>query len=75
MRPKGFTSHLSCRLLLVYVWNLSALMPDTGAIYTAVLYGLKPAPVMIAIVMHICNNKKVMGTNIPVRNGQMFLDQ
>jgi Mn2+/Fe2+ NRAMP family transporter len=34
--------------------------PIQALIYTAVLYGLT-APVMIAIIMHICNNKKVMG--------------
>lgn len=28
-------------------------------IYTATLYGLT-APVMIAVVIHICNNKKIM---------------
>ena len=34
--------------------------PIQALIYTAVLYGLT-APVMIAVIMHICNNKKVMG--------------
>jgi Mn2+/Fe2+ NRAMP family transporter len=29
-------------------------------IYTAILYGLT-APVLIAIILHISNNKKVMG--------------
>src|ERR1035437_4453336 len=32
----------------------------TGFLAIPVLYGLT-APVMIAIIMHICNNKKVMG--------------
>jgi Mn2+/Fe2+ NRAMP family transporter len=34
--------------------------PIQALIYTAILYGLT-APVMIVIVMHICNNKKIMG--------------
>ena len=34
--------------------------PIKALIYTAVLYGLT-APVMIAVIMHICNNKNVMG--------------
>jgi Mn2+/Fe2+ NRAMP family transporter len=29
-------------------------------IYSAVLYGLV-APVIIGIILHICNNKKIMG--------------
>jgi len=32
-------------------------------IYTAVLYGLT-APVLIAIILHISNNKKIMGVNV-----------
>jgi Mn2+/Fe2+ NRAMP family transporter len=38
-------------------------------IYTAILYGLT-APVLIAIILHISNNKKVMGkfTNSRISN-------
>jgi len=32
-------------------------------IYTAILYGLS-APVLIAIILHISNNKKIMGKNV-----------
>ena len=32
-------------------------------IYTAVLYGLT-APVLIAIILHISNNKQIMGENV-----------
>jgi len=34
--------------------------PMKALVYTAVLYGLT-SPVMIAIIIHICNNKKIMG--------------
>jgi len=42
--------------------------------YTAILYGLT-APVMIAIILHIGNNKKIMGknTNSPLSNFLGFL--
>ncbi|HEY4286795.1 MAG TPA: divalent metal cation transporter [Puia sp.] len=42
--------------------------------YTAILYGLT-APVMIAIILHIGNNKKIMGenTNSPLSNLLGFL--
>jgi Mn2+/Fe2+ NRAMP family transporter len=36
-------------------------------IYTAILYGLT-APVLIAIILHISNNKKIMGDNV---NGRL----
>lgn len=32
-------------------------------IYTAILYGLT-APVLIAIILHISNNKQIMGENV-----------
>lgn len=43
--------------------------PVKALIYTAVLYGIT-APVIIAIILHICNNKKIMEeyTNKPISN-------
>ena len=43
--------------------------PIKALIYTAILYALT-APVLIAIILHICNNKNVMGkhTNGRVAN-------
>lgn len=40
--------------------NFIGLSPIKALIYTAVLYGLT-APVLIALILHICNNKKIMG--------------
>jgi NRAMP (natural resistance-associated macrophage protein)-like metal ion transporter len=37
--------------------------PIKALLYTAISYGLT-APVMIAIVLHICNNKKIMKTHV-----------
>ncbi|HEY4061465.1 MAG TPA: divalent metal cation transporter [Puia sp.] len=37
--------------------------PIQALIYTAILYGLT-APVMIALVLHICNNPAIMGTSV-----------
>jgi Mn2+/Fe2+ NRAMP family transporter len=41
--------------------NYIGITPIQGLIYSAILYGLT-APFLIAIILHICNNKKVMGT-------------
>ncbi len=40
--------------------NYTGINPVHALIYTAILYGVT-SPVMIAIILHICNNKKVMG--------------
>ena len=40
--------------------NYIGISPIKALIYTAILYGLT-APVLIAIILHISNNKKVMG--------------
>jgi Mn2+/Fe2+ NRAMP family transporter len=40
--------------------NYMGISPVRALIYTAILYGIT-SPVMIAIILHISNNKKVMG--------------
>ena len=47
--------------------NYIGISPIQSLIYTAILYGLT-APVLIAIILHISNNKKIMGTNV---NGKL----
>jgi Mn2+/Fe2+ NRAMP family transporter len=39
--------------------NILGISPMKALIYTAILYGVT-SPVMIAVVMHIGNNKKIM---------------
>ena len=43
--------------------NYVGISPMKALIYTAVLYGLT-APVLIAIILHISNNKQIMGVNV-----------
>ena len=43
--------------------NYVGISPMKALIYTAVLYGLT-APVLIAIILHISNNKQIMGENV-----------
>lgn len=40
--------------------DLIGISPVQALVYTAILYGIT-APVMIAVIMHIGNNKKIMG--------------
>jgi len=57
---KGFYLIISISLLLGLAMNYIGLSPIKALIYTAVLYGIT-APVIIAIILHIANNKKIMG--------------
>jgi Mn2+/Fe2+ NRAMP family transporter len=47
-------------LLIGLCINFIGISPVQALIYTAILYGIT-SPVLIAIVLHIANNKKVMG--------------
>jgi NRAMP (natural resistance-associated macrophage protein)-like metal ion transporter len=57
---KAFYTVIAVSLVLGLSLNYVGISPIKALIYTAILYGLT-APVLIAIILHICNNKKVMG--------------
>ena len=59
-KAKGFYMTLIVSLIVGLCLEFLGISPIKALIYTAILYGLT-APVMIAIILHICNNKKVMG--------------
>lgn len=66
---KAFYIVIAISLLLGLTLNYVGISPIKALIYTAILYGLT-APVLIGIILHICNNKKIMGkyTNKPGAN-------
>ncbi|HRH64989.1 MAG TPA: divalent metal cation transporter [Bacteroidia bacterium] len=57
---KGFYLVIIVSLLVALAINFIGISPVQSLIYTAVLYGMT-APVLIAMILHICNNKKIMG--------------
>lgn len=57
---KGFYVIIAISLALGLSLNYIGISPIDALIYTAILYGLT-APVLIAIILHISNNKKIMG--------------
>ncbi len=57
---KAFYVIIAISLLLGLSLNYVGISPIKALIYSAILYGLT-APVLIAIIIHIANNKKVMG--------------
>jgi NRAMP (natural resistance-associated macrophage protein)-like metal ion transporter len=66
---KAFYIIIAISLVIGLSLNYIGITPIQGLIYAAILYGLT-APVLIAIILHIANNKKVMGefTNGKVTN-------
>ncbi|KAB1157574.1 NRAMP family divalent metal transporter [Flavobacterium luteum] len=60
---KGFYLIIAISLILGLSLNYIGISPINALIYTAILYGLT-APVLIAIILHIANNKKIMGKNV-----------
>ena len=62
-QAKGFYTIIALSLLLGLSLNYVGISPMKALIYTAVLYGLT-ATVLIAIILHISNNKQIMGENV-----------
>jgi NRAMP (natural resistance-associated macrophage protein)-like metal ion transporter len=56
---KGFYVILIVSVLLALFIDILGINPVKALIYTAVLYGIT-APVLIGIIMHVSNNKKIM---------------
>ncbi|HWY10778.1 MAG TPA: Nramp family divalent metal transporter [Bacteroidia bacterium] len=57
---KGFYLVLIVSILTGFIINLCGIDPIKALVFSGVVYGVT-APVLIAIVLHICNNKKIMG--------------
>lgn len=57
---KAFYIIIAVSLILGLAVNYIGLSPMTTLLNAAILYGLT-APVIIGIILHICNNKSVMG--------------
>ena len=58
-KAKAFYLIIGISLILGLTLNYIGLSPVKALIYSAILYGLT-APVLIAIILHISNNKKIM---------------
>ncbi|RUR06453.1 Nramp family divalent metal transporter [Legionella sp. km772] len=59
---KLFYMVITLSLLVGLAFNFFQFSPMKALFYTAILYGLT-APVLILIILHISNNKKIMGKN------------
>lgn len=68
---KAFYVIIAISLILGLSLNYVGITPIQSLIYTAILYGLT-APVLIAIILHISNNKVIMGENVNGRRANIF---
>ena len=59
-KAKAFYVIIAISLILGLLMHYIGLSPIKALIYSAILYGLT-APVLIAIILHISKNKKIMG--------------
>ena len=66
-RAKPFYFVIAISLIVGLLINLIGLSPIKALLYTAILYGVT-SPVLIAIVLHIGNSRKIMGEHT---NGKM----
>lgn len=62
-QAKPFYGVIIISLVIGVLLNLIGINPVQGLIYSAILYGLT-APVIIVVVLHISNNKAVMGKQV-----------
>lgn len=73
-QARGFYAIMAVSLILGLSLSMLGISPVDALIATAILYGLT-APVLIAVILHIANNKKIMGefTNSTMMNiGGLF---
>lgn len=68
---KGFYSIIAISLVLGLSLNYIGITPIQSLIYTAILYGLT-APVLIGMILHISNNRKIMGNNLNSRTSNIL---
>ena len=67
----GFYGTLVFSLLAGLCLDFLHISPIRALLYTAILYGLT-SPVMIVLVMHICNNPKIMGAAVNKRGSNIL---
>jgi NRAMP (natural resistance-associated macrophage protein)-like metal ion transporter len=70
-QARGFYGVMVVSILSALLINFSGLSPMRALILTAVVYGVM-APVVIAIILHICNNRLIMGDRVNGKWSNLF---
>jgi len=67
----GFYLVLTVSLIAGLCLDFLNISPIQALLYTAILYGLT-APVMIVMVLHICNNPQIMGSSVNTKGSNIL---
>lgn len=62
-QAKGFYGVMGFSILSALLINLTGLPPMRALILTALVYGFT-APLLIGVILHICNNRLIMGDHV-----------
>jgi NRAMP (natural resistance-associated macrophage protein)-like metal ion transporter len=62
-QAKGFYSIIIISIFLGFLFTIFDIDPVKWLIFTAVVYGFL-CPVFIGMILHMCNNKNIMGTHV-----------
>lgn len=68
---KAFYGVIIVSLILGLSLNYVGISPIKALIYTAILYGMT-APILILLILHVSNNKKIMGELVNTRMANIF---
>jgi len=71
LQAKPFYLVIIFSLFIGLLINYTGISPMDGLIYTAILYGVT-SPVLILIVLHISNNRKIMGDRVNKRRSNIL---
>ena len=70
-KAKGFYSVMIGSIVLGFLFSVLEINPVQSLIYTAVIYGLT-CPIFIGLILHMCNNHKVMNNFTNTRCTNFF---
>ncbi|PWT72910.1 MAG: iron transporter [Bacteroidetes bacterium] len=70
-RAPGFYLVIVISLVAGVLLNIFGIQPVQALIYTAILYGMT-APPLIAIILHICNNPRIMGKAVNSKSSNVL---
>ena len=70
-QAKGFYGVMAFSILSALLINATGISQMRALILTALVYGIT-APILIGVILHICNNRMIMGDNVNGRWSNLF---
>jgi Mn2+/Fe2+ NRAMP family transporter len=70
-QAKGFYGIMGFSILSALLINLTGISPMRALILTALVYGIT-APILIGVILHICNSRLIMGDEVNGRWSNLF---